>query len=197
MHKSKRWLCECREPWPKCEVHRKFTAMTKTVCTKKARQAQLRRLYGTDRPLPRVRTTPTYSEQCPLPGVKVGATKHGDRPQSVQTLPKRQCHKRPQEIPLPDHVEGFDSDGSVDLSCQGDVVERHKRQLDTNSVCMTLPLKRARVNLPADSKLGQRFPHLVRKAIVSPAESNKRRRTLPFKTRGSGDGQCTIPGNLI
>ena len=160
-------------------------------------QAKLRRTYGTDCTLPRARTAPGKSERSPSYGVKVGATKHGDRSQSVQTLPKRPCHKWPQEIPLPDLADGFDSDGSVDLSCQSSVVERHKRQLDTNSDCMTLPLKRARINLPADSKLGQRFPHLVRKATISPAESNKRRRTLPFKTEGSGDGQCTIPGILL
>ena len=101
------------------------------------------------------------------------------------------------------------------FSGEGEVVlERHKRQPDT-----TYPLPhershlRSRINLPAFSKLAQRFPQHVRSdgAVgissvqisnarkiehtgTAQAESNKRRRILPFKMRGSTSGQCTEVG---
>ena len=73
----------------------------------------------------------------------------------------------------------------------------HKRQPDTDvNVDMDLEPKRARINLPAGSKLARRFPPHVQRdtAINEPADvnavSNKRRRKLPFKMKGSDVGQC-------
>ena len=81
----------------------------------------------------------------------------------------------------------------------------HKRQLDTNDDFSDRPQIRSRVNLTPGTKLALRFPHLVRQANrVIPqctdhakrgpvheasATSNKRRRILPFKTRGGSDSQ--------
>ena len=77
------------------------------------------------------------------------------------------------------------------------LVECHKRRPDTICPADAQPLKMARANLIPGSKLGQRFPHLVKREAPANAESNKRRRILPFKTKGSGDGQCAVPGNLL
>ena len=73
----------------------------------------------------------------------------------------------------------------------------HKRQPDTEAnVFVDLVPKRARINLPAGSKLARRFPQHVQSdiAINGPADvnavSNKRRRKLPFKMEGSNVGQC-------
>ena len=98
--------------------------------------------------------------------------------------------KRSQQLVLPAAVaplcdEAFASEVS------------HKRQPDTEAnVYMALEPKKARINLPAGSKLARRFPQHVQRdiAINEPADvnavSNKRRRKLPFKMEGSDVGHC-------
>ena len=94
----------------------------------------------------------------------------------------------------------------VNLSGELSVQRGHKRQLDTNTVDFDeRPQTRSRINLAPGTKLARKFPHLVRQDDGSvplytdnaergpiqqaPTTSNKRRRVLPFKTRGSGDSQ--------
>ena len=168
------------------------------MTTKAARQAALARRFGTDRPLPRVRTMPGTCDKGNVKAlgleVFVGETKHGNKPtrtqlDKVSPDPKR----RPIDVSEVSALSCSTSSNQHDVSGS---ISSHKRRPDTIDFDAP-PLKVARADLQPGSILGRRFPHLVKRVTTADAESNKRRRILPFKTEGRGDGQCTDPGFLI
>ena len=172
----------------------------RTVTTRQSRKAERTRKFGTDRPLPRSRILPGTnergSEEAIGSAVLVGAKNHDKRTRRPQ-LDLTNPNKRRQA-----NYEG-DAKGACErpLTSQVDFlvmpISRHKRQLDTIELD-SQPHKMVRVSLNPNSKLGERFPHLVKKVSLAETaantESNKRRRTLPFRTKGSGSSQCADHG---
>ena len=166
VNKSNEWLCSCREKWPKCEVHRRQLP-TRFMITRTSRKTKIIRRFGTDRPLPRVRTMPGGNEQARSEATScqgfVGATKHERKTTSPQLGSCSVCRN-----PKKRQVENMmDAKGTGVSSFPNQVeflvilVESHKRQL--NAIYLdSPPHKMARVNLNPESKLGQRFLHLVK-----------------------------------
>ena len=207
----------------------------KRVVARSIKKARAIRYYGTDKPLPRVRTNKPLPRDRTRPGeVQLSEQAVFKRLRFVGERTDTQREPRTQTSIMSPKWPKFDGSQVVQpkspcdnaqLTCddrndqhffgEGEVVlERHKRQPDT-----TYPLPhershlRSRINLPAGSKLAQRFPQHVRSdgAVgissvqisyarkiehtgTAQAESNKRRRRLPFKMRGSTSGQCTEVG---
>ena len=216
---SRLWLCSCNVPWPKCEVHRRPMARTKAVPLHKIRKRNLLREYGTDKPIPRRRNLagnePATNENSS--GGFKHANK-AQRDQSSQLAYKRL--KRSQLGPpsvdlrvMSPHVAAEDQHGISDEAASSHELRSishelsHKRKLDTeNCFEAESTQRRSCIRLPAGSKLALRFPHLAMQGdlqhglkdaiakrshdIDAHAESNKRRRKLPFKIGGSRAGQC-------
>ena len=152
----------------------------------------------------------------------VGERTHAQReprPQNFVTSPKWPDFDVSQVSRPDSELVNVQSTGgeSHDLLFVGEremVSGRHKRQLDTAyPLHLERPHTRIRINLPVGSKLAQRFPQHVRcdgaagissvqtsdartreHTETAQAESNKRRRILPFKMKGSTSGQCTEVG---
>ena len=195
INKSGQWTCPCGITWPKCDIHRKLATPNK--CTgQNRRKNTLLRHFGTNKPPPNLkrRRPGERSASEPMHGRyesfvgHLNPTQRANRPQVCHIELKRP--KSTSDVVLPDAVDPNSDDGfETEMS--------HKRQPDTEAYDLSDPEpKRPRINLPAGSKLARRFPQHVRSdtanhgpAVVN-AVSNKRRRKLPFKMKGSDVGQC-------
>ena len=220
--KSGSWLCSCRTTWPKCEIHRR-TEPTRQLQSGRSRKAMLVRTFGTNKPLPKGRTRPgelQLSEQALRKCTKfVGEGNNAQcepRPHIV-TSPKwpdsYASHvSQPDSEPVNVQPTSGENHDVLFIGEREMVSESHKRQLDTPyPLHLERPHTRIRINLPIGSKLAQRFPQHAQcntaagfssvsdarnSELTEPAqaESNKRRRILPFNMKGSASGQCTEVG---